>query len=968
VGVLMKRLYIIILLLLSPCFAYSADVTINAADCSSTEIQHQITTHAVTGDITTINVPAGSCTWTGSVTIPAGKTIKLIGAGSDQTIVSYITTMLYNYADDARISGIKFVQLNSLTSSQMLKMYGTRWRIDHNIIEDKNSQAQASGVLLVGRYYTVTTLAAGDDFSNVGYTQDHAGHSFTATGTTPTNWTHGSILTPSGLYSHGIVAYAPQVSSLAIPYTGLIDNNTLISCKIGVDGTTILAKDEPLWSADSPIGAEGTRNAVYIENNKINETDKSSVIIDCSYGGSFVARYNDLYGSEVMTHSIQGLNRSCRSWEIYGNKIIYNSSMFGMMAWIRGGTGMFHNNIVTGPHASYTINFDNVRSGVGLGSVNMYWGPYPPTDSDDPGLCNGLSNWDGNDAVTTAVYGGTGTIGTGSVTTGDATGKVLTDSAQHWATNAFYKTTTNGIHTGADSGTVLTKAGGTNWSTGSLVGLYLRNTTDGSGCFVSSNTSTTATCTLAGGSDNTWQSGDAYSITEGIYVYNTSACTGAALSTCARSMIYANTGTVASHSTLSGGSKQIWEVGDTYKITDGWPCRDQIGRGKDAALFDRVTYAASTSEPAYLWNNRKSNGDNVDVWIGGTTDRWIQNNRDYYDYNASFDGTSGTGCGVLSRIQNGGDLYNSCTTGVGYWATAQSCSDVSALIGADTTKGGGRDPNASLSGTLYKCTAPNTWTASYTPVQYPHPLNQDAGVNYFLLTVTKAGTGSGTVTSSPSGIDYGVTPAASFEDGREVTLTATPAENDTVAWSGEGCSGSGTCVVTMSQARNVTATFTLGAPEVFSVNIINVGNVTTSPAAGPHDYASGATATTTKTVADNWTWAGWSGTCGCTGTGACAPTITAACTIIANGELTTSGLGYIRCGTGEFDCTHQYYTAEEVTLSTVCASGGRWVNPVYTGDCTGATCVLEMTADKSVGVSCTYIPAIGGAACAGCRF
>ncbi len=76
------------------------------------------------------------------------------------------------------------------------------------------------------------------------------------------------------------------------------------------------------------------------------------------------------------------------------------------------------------------------------------------------------------------------------------------------------------------------------------------------------------------------------------------------------------------------------------------------------------------------------------------------------------------------------------------------------------------------------------------------------------LTVNKAGTGSGTVTSSPSGINCGSTCAAQFNQGTAVTLTASPTAGSTfTGWSGGGCSGTGTCQVTLSSDTTVTATF-----------------------------------------------------------------------------------------------------------------------------------------------------------------
>lgn len=79
----------------------------------------------------------------------------------------------------------------------------------------------------------------------------------------------------------------------------------------------------------------------------------------------------------------------------------------------------------------------------------------------------------------------------------------------------------------------------------------------------------------------------------------------------------------------------------------------------------------------------------------------------------------------------------------------------------------------------------------------------------FLLTVSKTGTGTGTITSSPIGIDCGTTCSASFVYPTMVTLTATPNPDSTfTGWSGETCSGTGTCTVTMDAARSVSAAFT----------------------------------------------------------------------------------------------------------------------------------------------------------------
>ena len=82
----------------------------------------------------------------------------------------------------------------------------------------------------------------------------------------------------------------------------------------------------------------------------------------------------------------------------------------------------------------------------------------------------------------------------------------------------------------------------------------------------------------------------------------------------------------------------------------------------------------------------------------------------------------------------------------------------------------------------------------------------------FSLTVAKAGTGGGTVTSSPAGINCGSTCTANFNSGTSVALTATPSANSTFAgWSGACTNVSGPCTVTMDQSRSVTATFSQSA-------------------------------------------------------------------------------------------------------------------------------------------------------------
>ena len=73
--------------------------------------------------------------------------------------------------------------------------------------------------------------------------------------------------------------------------------------------------------------------------------------------------------------------------------------------------------------------------------------------------------------------------------------------------------------------------------------------------------------------------------------------------------------------------------------------------------------------------------------------------------------------------------------------------------------------------------------------------------------MTKAGAGTGIVTSSPAGIACGGTCIATFANGTTVSLSGRPgARSRFVGWSGD-CSGRSACVLSMTANHSVKATF-----------------------------------------------------------------------------------------------------------------------------------------------------------------
>jgi hypothetical protein len=71
---------------------------------------------------------------------------------------------------------------------------GTNFLFKCELNDDDNVDAPlTSGALQIGSIYQLLTYVTGDDFVNVGG-ENASGTEFTATGTTPTDWSHGSTL------------------------------------------------------------------------------------------------------------------------------------------------------------------------------------------------------------------------------------------------------------------------------------------------------------------------------------------------------------------------------------------------------------------------------------------------------------------------------------------------------------------------------------------------------------------------------------------------------------------------------------------------------------------------------------------------------------------------------------------------------------------------------------------------------
>jgi uncharacterized delta-60 repeat protein len=136
--------------------------------------------------------------------------------------------------------------------------------------------------------------------------------------------------------------------------------------------------------------------------------------------------------------------------------------------------------------------------------------------------------------------------------------------------------------------------------------------------------------------------------------------------------------------------------------------------------------------------------------------------------------------------------------------------------GETVTVGVFAKPESTFTGWSASSGNPGTCTGTTAPCEVTLNGNVELVANFsggsptqYSLTTSKGGSGSGTVTSSPIGIDCGATCSHAFNAGTSITLTATPAAGSTFAgWSGSGCSGTGVCEISLAADVAVTATFT----------------------------------------------------------------------------------------------------------------------------------------------------------------
>ena len=231
----------------------------------------------------------------------------------------------------------------------------------------------------------------------------------------------------------------------------------------------------------------------------------------------------------------------------------------------------------------------------------------------------------------------------------------------------------------------------------------------------------------------------------------------------------------------------------------------------------------------------------------------------------------------------------------------------------------------------------------------------------YQLTVTAPPAGAGTITSSPAGINCPSTCSASFPQNTKVTLTATPGANYFFAGWGGACSGT-TCVVTITAATSVSASFTAGEGVTVVMTGGGTGTTVTSSPAGINcpttcsaTFPKNTQVTLTETPGSDY-FVGWGGNC--SGAGTCSLTVSGAESVTAafsagdavtvtmagsgSGTVTSAPAGITCPGT----CSATFPPNTSVTLSETATAPN--VFSSWSGECTGTTvCSLTLSASTN---------------------
>jgi len=297
--------------------------TINAASCNQSDVQKAFS--SVTASTTTVNIPAGSCTWSSTVTltVPSGSTALTVQGQTTCT-------------GDGRVGTL------ACTDST-------------NIADNTPNVSSGDNPLLA------VTTQSGGCFTLKGLT-------ITGTGTSPVQTYQGAILvyggsTCSRLTQNHFLNINQVIMGLGDGTSGVADHNIFSQANPSIIFRTQAATGSD-WSGNIPWSQPtnlGAANSWYFEDNQL-----VGGSTDCDKGGRFVVRYNTFTAESgtaqwLLTHPTGepgGAIRGCRAWESYENTFNIPSGLYTFSLWfLSAGTGVNWGNTIAPASGAGLDNF-----------------------------------------------------------------------------------------------------------------------------------------------------------------------------------------------------------------------------------------------------------------------------------------------------------------------------------------------------------------------------------------------------------------------------------------------------------------------------------------------------------------------------------------------------------------------------------------------------------------------------------
>ncbi len=263
----------------TPSWAEAA--TITAASCDPGDVQAAVDA-AVAGD--TVVLPAGTCSWTTSVSWTAPADVALLGAGDLTTLGGGDATVI---VDDVP-SGSPLLEIE--TSAE-----GT-FRLAGITVRGGSGSIKEGGMIRIGGSSAQVRLDH-THFDKTTYATENTGKLMVLGGTI------------AGVVDHNLFDPGPALGWIHIVNGG--------------------ATGDEVWAAPTDFGGG---NFIFLEDNQLSGVVNPGLspptylatLTDCHTGGRWVGRYNTIIAAGVgQTHPTghAGHDRGCRAHEIYGNTV-----------------------------------------------------------------------------------------------------------------------------------------------------------------------------------------------------------------------------------------------------------------------------------------------------------------------------------------------------------------------------------------------------------------------------------------------------------------------------------------------------------------------------------------------------------------------------------------------------------------------------------------------------------------------